>query len=513
MVRRLVHSIPWVLAALLAICLPFTSFPLVSRLIGSSMVAPLSLLPLLALLFAWFVPYLFRSGSLPYQVTPLLGFSLVSLASAAGAFFLPFPPYKSANLPHSEVEALATLVVGICFYLVAAAWPRQPKHLYFLLRWINWSGVLVLGWALFQAAVWQWQRNYPDWMWEFQGAVSTSLLLYVDRVNGFAYEPSWLAHQLNMLYLPLWLSAVVHGFTAHRLRLWKIHMEHLLLVGGLAALVLSVSRIGWLTFLVMAAYLILLLSLRLVRWLQERLERAGSSAERRVKRIRRWFPLAGGLVLILVYAGLLFGAAYGLSRFDARMQRLFDFTALREKSFFHYANQLVFAERIVFWQAGWEIFNDYPILGVGLGNSGFFFPQKLSAFSWSLTEIRTLIYQWTTLPNIKSLWVRLLAETGLVGFAFFACWWYLLWQSAAYLRRRFFGKPLALADDRRLFSVLGLAGSFVWIGFLIEGFSLDTFALPYFWITFGLLTAASRLGRCQQQTRAPVESLGLNGER
>lgn len=510
MVKRLVHSTHWGLAALLAICLPFTSFPLVSWLVGSSMVAPLSLLPLLALLFIWFIPYLFRSGSLPYQVTPLLGFSLVSLISAVGAFFLRFPPYKSATLLRGEIEALATLVVGLCFYLVAAAWPRQPKHLYFLLRWINWSGVLVLGWALFQAVVWQWQRNYPDWMWEFQGAVSTSLLLYVDRVNGFAYEPSWLAHQLNMLYLPLWLASVVHGFTAHRLRLWKIHLEHLLLVGGLAVLVLSVSRIGWLTFLVMGAYLIFLLSLRLVRWLQERLVRAGPLAERRVKLIRRWFPVAGGLVLILVYAGMLFGAAYGLSRFDARMQRLFDFSILREKSFFHYANQLVFAERIVFWQAGWEIFNDYPILGVGPGNSGFFFPQKLSAFSWSLTEIRTLIYQWTTLPNIKSLWMRLLAETGLVGFAFFACWWYLLWQSAAYLRRRFFEKLLMLTDGERLLSVIGLAGGFVLIGFLIEGFSLDTFALPYFWISFGLLTAACRLGRRQELLLASVRTKQLD---
>lgn len=513
MVKRLVESAHWGLAGLLVFCLPFTSFPLVARLIGSGMVAPLSLLPLLALLLVWLVPYLFRSGSLPLQLTPLLGFVMVSLAAAAGAFFLPFPPYKGAALLPSELEALATIIIGICFYLVAAVWPRQQKHLHFLLRWINWSGVLAVGWALFQAGVWRWQRFYPDWMWEFQGTVSSSLLLYVDRVNGFAYEPSWLAHQLNMLYLPLWLSSVIHGYTAHRLHLWKIHLEHLLLAGGLAALVLSVSRIGLLTFLVMVAYLILLLSLRLVRWLQERWVRAGPPDERRVKMIRRWFPIAGALGLFLVYAGLLFGAAFGLSRFDARMQSLFDFSTLREKSFFHYANQLVFAERIVFWQAGWEIFNDYPLLGVGPGNSGFFFPQKLSAFSWSLTEIRTLNYQWTALPNIKSLWIRLLAETGLAGFAFFASWWYLLWQSAAYLRRRYFENLLAHADGERLISTIGLAGSFVLIGFLIEGFSLDTFALPYFWISFGLLTAACRLGWRQKLSRGSTGTERLDEER
>lgn len=494
MAQRLVHSLRWGLAGLLAVCLPFTSFPLVARLIGSSMVAPLSLLPLLALLAVWLIPYLWRSGSIPLHAAPLFGFFLTSLVSAAGAFFLPFPPYKSASLLRSETEALATLVIGICFYLFAAVWPRQLRQLHFLLRWINWSGALALGWALFQAVVWQWQRSYPDWMWKFQESVSTSLLLYVDRVNGFAYEPSWLAHLLNMLYLPMWLSSAVHGYTAHRLRIGKLHLEHLLLAGGLAALVLSVSRIGLLTFLVMAAYLILLLSRRLLRWLQERLVRACPPGDRRVKMIQTWFPLAGALALLLVYSGLLLGAAYGLSRFDARMQKLFDFSTLREQSFFHYANQLVFAERIVFWQAGWEIFNDHPLLGVGLGNSGYFFPQKLSAFSWSLAEIRTLAYQWTSLPNIKSLWVRLLAETGLAGFAFFACFWYLLWQSAAFLRRRYAGGQPKLAAGERLIGVVGLSGTFVLIGFLIEGFSLDTFALPYYWISFGLLTAACRLG-------------------
>jgi hypothetical protein len=162
------------------------------------------------------------------------------------------------------------------------------------------------------------------------------------------------------------------------------------------------------------------------------------------------------------------------------MSKLFDFSVIREKSLFHWANQLVFAERIVFWQAGWGVFNDFPILGTGLGNAGYFFPQKLSAFSWALTEIRTLMYQWTALPNIKSLWVRLLAETGIVGFSLFISWLYVLWHSASFLRSQTAG----------LLKVVGLAGSFVLVSFLIEGFSLDTFALPYYWVSFGLLTAA-----------------------
>jgi O-antigen ligase len=209
-----------------------------------------------------------------------------------------------------------------------------------------------------------------------------------------------------------------------------------------------------------------------------------------LKWIQRGIVAVSIVILLLFYAAMMAGAAYGLSRYDARMQKMFDFSILKEKNFFFYANQLVFAERIVFWQAGWEVFNEYPIFGVGPGNAGFFFPQKLSAFSWALTEIRTLMYHWTALPNIKSLWMRLLAETGVVGFGMFVSWCFVLWQSARFLRTARFSP-----ESTRLFRVIGLAGILALLAFLVEGFSLDTFALPYYWITFGILTAACELAR------------------
>jgi hypothetical protein len=81
---------------------------------------------------------------------PLFAFATAALVSSAAAFFLPFPAFKGAVLLRSEFEALATLVVGICFYLVIAGWAGQPDRLRFLLRWINWGGVVMLGWSLFQ---------------------------------------------------------------------------------------------------------------------------------------------------------------------------------------------------------------------------------------------------------------------------------------------------------------------------------------------------------------------------
>lgn len=516
--KRIYFPLQSILAGFMVIFLPFSSFPLVARLTGSSMVAPLSALPMLLLLAVWFFPYLLRRGKLPPHSLPLLGFALVSLLSAAAAFYLTIPPYKSLDILRSEIDAVATLAVGICFYLVAAVWVRESGRLEYLLRLVNWSGAVMLAWALVQAVTWRLFHYFPDWMWNFQGAISTSLLLYPDRANGFAYEPSWLAHQLNMVYLPFWLAATVTGKTIHKRRLWKISLENVLLLCGVGVLILSVSRIGLLAFLATAAYLFFLWNVRLVKWLPGYLlgritaARKDASDTKRVPIIRRSIFAASILAMVLVYGALLIGAAYGLSRYDERMRTIFDISTIKEKSFFHYANQLVFAERIVFWQAGWEVFGDYPILGVGPGNAGFFFPEKLSAFSWSLTEIRTLMYHWTSLPNIKSLWVRLLAETGVVGFAFFTCWYYVLWQSVLFLRKAYppGGAAQTHGPPSGLSRMVGLAGEFVLVALLIEGFSIDTFALPYYWFSLGLLTAACEVARRSDPGEQHCSNQGQN---
>jgi O-antigen ligase len=496
--QRVVSWLVGIAAGAMAFLLPVTSFPLVARLSGSSMVAPLSLLPLAALVVLWMVPYAWKGGGFPKQVRIFLVFVLAALVSSAAAFFIAFPAYKGASVPDSTLKALATLAVGGGFYIAAAAWAQTPERLRFVLRWVNWGGVAMLAWSFFQAGIWYRLQTNPDWLFAVQGQISTSLLLYGQRVTGLAYEPSWLAHQLNMLYLPLWLASSITGFTAHRFRAGPLHFEHLLLAGGVAVLVLTISRIGLLTFLLMMAFALLLANIALVRWLQRRAARRFHAEPLRERAARRWTALASVAILAVVYAGLAAGAAYGISRYDKRMQRLFDLSTLREQSFMHYANQLVFAERVVFWQAGWEVFNDYPLLGVGLGNSGYFFPEKLSAFSFALTEVQTLIYRQAQLPNIKSLWVRLLAETGVVGFLLMLCWGYVLWKSARFLQGR----------RDRLFRMAGLAGAFAIIGFVVEGFSLDTFALPYQWVTFGILTAACEIAR--RKLPHGVEHSGLS---
>jgi O-antigen ligase len=85
--------------------------------------------------------------------------------------------------------------------------------------------------------------------------------------------------------------------------------------------------------------------------------------------------------------------------------------------------------------------------------------------------------------NIKSLWVRILAETGLVGFAIFLGWLFVIFLSARYL----------LKNENSLMRTIGWAGIFMLVAMILDGFSVDSFALPYIWATTGLVTAASTL--------------------
>ncbi len=470
----------WLWGALLLV-LPLTSFPLASRLFGSHMVAPASAILLAVFMLAWFVPYMLQKGALSWQSVFLLGFLSVTAIGILIALWSNPPIFRYILQWRNNLDAFLTMVIGVCFYLAAATWAKDEEQLRFSLRWINWGGFLLVAWSLLQGFYWYRTSSYPDWMVNVQSYLSSSKF-FAERIVGTTYEPSWLAHVLNMIYLPFWLAASVEGNTAHRYRLWKFTFENFLLLGGIACLILSVSRVGMVAFLLMVALLLVFLNVKLLHWLEKKLtaSRIGFGE----KRFQR-FTLRVGLLIgmALVYFMIFAGAAVGFSRFDPRMSKLFDFSSLKNQSFIYYANQLVFAERVVYWETGWNIFNDHPIFGVGLGNAGFYFPQKLSAFSWGLTEVRRGMYELTTLPNIKSMWVRILAETGIFGFSLFVGWLYSVWQSAYFLR----------TFTNRTFKTIGLAGAFVLIGLLAEGFSVDTFALPYFWTSFGLVTAACAL--------------------
>jgi hypothetical protein len=193
----------------------------------------------------------------------------------------------------------------------------------------------------------------------------------------------------------------------------------------------------------------------------------------------------------LIYVVLVAGLLILLARTDARIARLLAFKGL-PTSLLDFAASVDFSERVIYWLNGWQVFARYPLFGVGLGNAGFYFAEHLPAVALRSSEMVQTLNQGLFLPNIKSFWIRLLAETGLFGTSLFLSWYYLLWSACRRLIR----------ETSVLLRTMGWMGTITLLTFLAEGFSIDSFALPYLWISLGLVTAASALARRKAEQAA-----------
>jgi hypothetical protein len=486
------YSIPKYLGLFLWIgavfLLPFTSLPLLIELSSATTVAPPSMIFFFLLALFWLTPNILRRGQLPVEVIPLLGLAAVLVIASAASSFIHIPPWRDASILAETAEALLTFGIGAIVFLVTSTWMASERSYFRLtVQLINWSGLLIITWSLLQGVyAFVYDSAYPHWLLELQKTlVGRSMPLFVSRVSGFTYEPSWLAHQLNLVYLPIWIASTLTGYSVHARRLCMISFENILLVGGLLVLFMSFSRVGWVSMMLVAVYLSFQFTRRLISTVNKRLTLQDVPGSLRRSALHALISAGMWLVIMLVYASVAVGMVYLGAKVEPRLQRIVQENLLASESVFHAANKLQFAERVVYWGTGWEIFGEYPILGVGPGNAGFFFYEKMPAFGWALTEVTDTFYRFTSIPNTKSMWIRLLAETGLVGFGVFLSWYYFLWQAGR----------LARSSPDHLLKMSGLAGHLVLISFIIEGFSIDSFALPYYWFSVGLLSAGAYLAR------------------
>jgi len=467
--------------------LPITSLPVLSRAMGKTLVAPPAMVFVFLAALAWLPLFLVRRGKLPRETLPLLAFIVSALVSALLAFFSFIPSFRKFTVASAETSALITLAIGVMFYLMFSVWFKDQKRLDWALRLVSIGGGLVLAWCLVQFFFMKFAgANYPGVMVKFQGLLSVRSLTdhtFYNRLTGFAYEPSWLAHQLNVLYLPLWLAASLTGYSVFP-RARKVSVENILLAGGAIVLFFSQSRVGLLAFFLALAYVIYWVNLQLITWLQRR-----SRLGRLSSRLSR---IALILLLFAVYLLLAAGLVLILARLDRRFADLIAAISSAPGSLLNFAHEADFVQRLVYWANGWALFARFPVFGIGPGNAGFFLRENLPPLGDRLAEIIRLLYRSNNLPNVKSLWARILGETGLMGFSLFVSWFYVLWHAARFMKTR---ASLQLR-------ALGWMAALVIIVFLVEGFSVDSFAMPYLWVSLGLATAASALARQGQALSA-----------
>jgi O-antigen ligase len=136
-----------------------------------------------------------------------------------------------------------------------------------------------------------------------------------------------------------------------------------------------------------------------------------------------------------------------------------------------------------------------------LGASGFYIYDNLP--DWALTFVPEIARQLSPenrlYPNPKNMYARLLAETGLIGFALFMIYLFSVLGDA--LR--------ALQGNTIFLRYLGIAALFSWIAILSYNATQDSFATPNIWINFGILVgmmAAWVDNRDFTLTPAPLQS-------
>jgi hypothetical protein len=367
--------------------------------------------------------------------------------------------------PRSVFEAglheIITLSIGVGFYATAILMITNRRELAFASRWLMLGLGASVAVALVQGVALLLAPSLYDHINEFFATYIAIDMGARAGARGFTLEPSWLASQLTVLGLPIILA---RSFDPESLRRWRIRAKGwsfrvqpnwLVLALFVAALALSLSRGGLLTSVAMllVACPFLLVKARSIKDLL--------------------VP-----VLFLSAVALMVAVAYLASPY---VRTVFDFPDNRQ-SVFEYLRTTGAINRVTLWITWWRTFLDSPITGVGLGQSTFYFYSNVPF--WTVREWE--IFQYVIgvlpdLPNSKNMFIRLLAETGIVGAVLFL----------AFVVRHFV-YALSSRGTQSIVFATGLA-----IALTVDFMSLDTFALPTLWFALALLWNMSRFEREQ----------------
>lgn len=300
----------------------------------------------------------------------------------------------------------------------------------------------------------------------WQLAFSMRELVRTNRISGLAFEPAWLAGQLATIYIPFLFASVLTNFRLTRYR-W---LEPVLLVLSLLVLLATYSRGGILTAVAAAGISFLLFGRDVLRsiwhWFISGFRNRASDILLRI-----------GMTAVIV--GILAGSLFFLSQ-KTIFRNLWEIDA---SSFSEYIIDINAGARGAYSAGAWAVYEKYPLAGSGLGASGFYIYQNLP--DWSLTTVPEIARQLSPenrlYPNPKNIYIRLFAETGLVGFFLYLAFQLHILGDMLSLYKR--SEPWA-----RFAAIVGV---FAWFGIALYNFTQDSFATPNIWLVSGILVGLS----------------------
>jgi O-antigen ligase len=460
-----VVNLPRTLWALAMLTLPVTSFRWFPGLGESTLVRPLALYPLALLLPLLLVLGWRKKISLviPGAFLALGAFVLFTIFSASIGSLLNPIPLRGQTFDARAIRALITLIIGIAFFVSAVWMNKDEADLRFTVTWLFVGLCLNLAWSGLQAVTFYTKLLDKEMVTHWQLAFSMRELVRTNRISGLAFEPAWLAGQLATVFFPFLFAAVLTNFRLTRHR-W---LEPALLALSTLVLLATYSRGGLLITVGVTGLVTLLFGRDVLRG------------------IWNWF-ISGfrnkhlpsflfRLSIVIVFIGAIAGAAIflGQKNFFSRMWES------NAENLSEYLVDINAGARGAYTVAAMGAFRESPLTGVGLGGSGFYIYQNLP--DWSLTTVPEIAKQLNPssrlYPNPKNLYVRLLAETGLLGFVL-----YLAFQFNV------LGEVLSLYKRREPWARFAMvAGVFASLAIALYNFTQDSLTTPNLWIVPGIL--------------------------
>ncbi len=485
-----ISKICWIL---FLVTLPFTSFPFFPGNIGGgTLVRPLSIYPLILLLALVILPRFFTKP-LPKTVLALLPFIIIAVASTLLAVLQGIENLQGVSVISRMLRGLVTLGVGTMIYLAVTIWPIKKEDLNSSLRWLYVGFIAALSWGTLQAIyVIRFSPRWFDLMSAAQRYFSTRRL-FTNRVSGLTYEPNWFADQISFLLLPWLLASVLSGTSVFKWRWRWVTIESLLLVWALAILPFTFSRAGLLVMLVLVIVGVLFFRSR---------KSDEPNGEDQVRKFP-WRRVGEGAILVAILGAVIFFAG-SRNEFFARIWEYWQ-RAPNEgyaRYILNYFEYLGFGARFTYTETAYRVYEDNPILGVGLGNYAFYFNEKLSDRPLAaIPEVLRLVVPdsgTNRLITPKNLILRIMAETGILGLVTFIGFIMAILGCAMYLW-------LSPQSGVKFWGVGGLLSL---IAFSLVVYSFDSFAIPNMWVVFGLITAAMRISRKNLIVEQDVQSVG-----
>ena len=458
-------SIERFLWALAMITLPVTSFRYFPAMSEGTFVRPLAFYPIGLLTLVIIVQLVREKVALPRAGVwiPLLAWVMFMLAASSFGALLDPLPLRGQDYFGRVIRAWVTVLIGLSFFITAVWMNRNEADLRFTLKWLFAGFVIDVCWSGVQSLAFYSPLLEKEVVTLWQRAFSMRELVRTNRVSGMAYEPAWLAGQINTIYLP-WLFAAL----LTRVRVTRFKWYEIVLFGfALLLLLATYSRGGLLTGLV---------ALVLTALFVGRTEMAHA---------RRWFLDRGvwlRLVVVIVILGGIGGAGLFLSR-KGYITRLFNSNAASIEDFIV---QNSAGARAAYTFGALGAYDESPWFGVGVGASGFYIYKHLP--DWAMTSVPEIAKQLSPdsrlYPNPKNMYARLLAETGLIGFFIFLAFQFHLLGDIL----------LVLQKNEAWLRFLGVAGLFSWIAIMISNVTQDSFAIPNIWLNFGIVAGLCAAG-------------------